>query len=312
VTIAVAIVIVFELKKHGTTIFLTGVISIQNHKYIETNNIRLNVIHNGPENGPLVILLHGFPEFSYAWKQQIPFLVSNGYRVWAPDQRGYNISDKPKGVSSYATNELADDVIGLINAADRKQAFLVGHDWGAAIAWRVAAKYPNRIAKLTVINVPHGMVMKRYLKKNISQIQKSWYILFFQLPWLPEFLAKRQNWKMLKEFLTKSSHPGTFTAPDLAKYCQAWSQPNAFSSMLNWYRAMLQKPPQSHLNTRIRVPTLMIWGAQDIFLDRAMAQPSIDLCDNGRLIFIEKATHWVHHEAARQVNRLLHKFLQNK
>ncbi|MGD8605156.1 MAG: alpha/beta fold hydrolase, partial [Anaerolineales bacterium] len=192
---------------------------------IETNGIRLNVVQDGPDQGPLVILLHGFPEFSYGWRQQIPYLASAGYRVWAPDQRGYNLSDKPKGIAAYNLDELAADVIGLIDASGRDQAFLVGHDWGAAVAWWVAAKYPDRLEKLVILNVPHGAVMQRNLRRNLSQMRKSWYMFFYQLPWLPEALGRRQNWKMLIEALTKTSRPGTFTAEDLDHYRQAWSQP---------------------------------------------------------------------------------------
>ena len=279
------------------------------HQFIETNGIRLHVLQEGPQEGPLVILLHGFPEFSYGWRQQMPYLASAGYRVWAPDQRGYNLSDKPDGLASYSLDELATDVVGLIDAAGQKQVFLVGHDWGAGVAWWVAAKYPDRLSRMVVMNVPHGAVMQKHLRSNFAQLRKSWYMFFYQLPWLPEKLAQRQDWKMAVEALTKSSRPGTFTDSDLDQYRAAWSQPKAFRSMLNWYRAMLQKPPRPPASARITVPTLLIWGAQDKFLGREMAQPSIDLCDDGRLVFIEDATHWVHHEQADLVNKLIVSFL---
>jgi pimeloyl-ACP methyl ester carboxylesterase len=281
------------------------------HQYIEANGIRLNVVQDGPEEGPLVILLHGFPEFWYGWEQQIPYLATAGYRVWAPDQRGYNLSDKPDGIVAYTLDELGADVIGLIDAAGQKQAFLVGHDWGAIVAWWVAAVYPDRLAKLVSLNAPHGAVMQKVLRRSFSQLRKSWYMFFYQLPWLPEILARRQDWKMVVEALTKSSRAGTFIPDDLDQYRQAWSQPNAFRSMLNWYRAMMQKTPKAPASTRITVPTLLIWGAQDKFLGREMAQPSIDLCDDGRLAFIEEATHWVQHEEAERVNELIDTFLRD-
>jgi pimeloyl-ACP methyl ester carboxylesterase len=281
------------------------------HQYIETNGIRLNVVQDGPVEGPLVILLHGFPEFSFGWRQQIPYLASAGYRVWAPDQRGYNLSDKPEGIAAYNLDELAADVIGLINAAGQEQAFLIGHDWGASVAWWAAAKYPDRLAKLVTLNVPHGAVMQKNLRSNFSQMRKSWYMFFFQVPWLPEMLAQRQDWKMVTDVLMKSSRPGTFNASDLDQYRHAWSQPNAYRSMLNWYRAIIQKPPRPPARARISVPTLLIWGAEDKFLGREMAQPSIDLCDDGRLVFIEEATHWVQHEEAGRVNQLIETFLRD-
>lgn len=281
-----------------------------NYQIIETNGIRLNVAQAGLDENPLVILLHGFPEFSYGWRKQIPHLVDAGFRVWAPDQRGYNLSDKPDGLAAYSLDELAADVVGLIDAAGQEQAFLVGHDWGAAVAWWVAAKYPDRLKKLVILNVPHEAVMKKHLRSSFTQLRKSWYIFFFQIPWLPEMLVKRQNWKMGVESLSKTSRRGTFTDGDLEKYRQAWSQPKAYKSMVNWYRAMIQRPPKPPASSRITMPTLLIWGAKDKFLGGEMAQPSIDRCDDGRLVFIEEATHWVQHEEAERVNELLASFLK--
>jgi pimeloyl-ACP methyl ester carboxylesterase len=279
------------------------------HPYIETNGIRLHVVQDGPKDGPLVILLHGFPEFSYGWRHQIPFLASAGFRVWAPDQRGYNLSDKPDGIASYSIHELAADVVGLIDASGREKVFLVGHDWGAAVAWSVANKYPERLSKMVILNVPHPAVMIKFLRSSFAQLRKSWYMFFFQIPWLPENLSRLRNWNATVQVLIKSSRPGTFSETDLDTYRQAWAQPKAFRSMINWYRSMVQKPSEPPANPRITVPTLLIWGAQDQALGREMAQPSIDLCDDGRLIFIEEATHWVQHEEAERVNQLIHEFL---
>ena len=278
------------------------------HQQISVNGINLHVVQDGPRAGQLVILLHGFPEFWYGWRRQIPYLAAAGYRVWAPDQRGYNLSDKPDGIAAYTLDELAADVIGLIDAAGHERAFVVGHDWGAAVAWWVAAKYPERVARMVVINVPHLSVMKAQVRRSFTQMRKSWYVLFFQLPWLPEKLARMGNWNAAVQSLRLSSHPGTFTDADLDIYRQAWSQPKAYTSMLNWYRAVVQKPLTAPSSPQIKVPTLLIWGTQDRFLEREMAQPSIDLCDDGRLVFIEGATHWVQHEEADRVNKLIDGF----
>jgi len=158
-------------------------------QFVKTNGIRLNVLQEDPKDGPLVILLHGFPEFSYSWRKQIGSLTEAGFRVWAPDQRGYNTSDKPDGLDAYSLDELAADVIGLIDAAGVEKALIVGHDWGASVAWWTAGKYPERIHKMVVMNVPHGGVMQKHLKKSLTQLRKSWYMFFFQIPWLPETLA---------------------------------------------------------------------------------------------------------------------------
>jgi pimeloyl-ACP methyl ester carboxylesterase len=278
---------------------------------IATNGIQLNVVQAGPDDGPLLILLHGFPEFSYGWRHQIPYFAESGYQVWAPDQRGYNLSDKPEGIAAYNLDQLAADVVGLIDAAGRKQAYLVGHDWGGAVAWWIAAKYPARLAKLVILNVPHGMVMQRHLRGSLAQLRKSWYFFAFQIPWLPEALARLRDWSLATRALQNSSRPGTFSDEDLDRYRQAWSQPCAFRSMINWYRAMIQKSPAPPPNKTITVPTLLIWGAQDAFLGPQMAQPSIDLCENGRLVIIEEATHWVQHEEPQRVNELISTFLSN-
>jgi pimeloyl-ACP methyl ester carboxylesterase len=238
------------------------------HQQIATNGIQLHVVQAGPKDGPLVILLHGFPEVWYGWRHQLPYLVAAGYRVWAPDQRGYGLSDKPVGISAYTLDTLAADVVGLMDAAGQDQAYLVGHDWGAAVAWWVAAKYPHRLKRMAVINVPHGAVMQQNLRHNRAQLLKSWYIFFFQLPWLPEALARLGNWNQVARSLQQSSRPGTFTEADLEQYRQAWSRPGAYTSMLNWYRALVQKPPRPPASPRIRVPTLLIWGARDMFLCR--------------------------------------------
>lgn len=281
------------------------------HQLITTNGINLHVVQDGPRKGRLVILLHGFPEFWYGWREQIPFFAAAGYRVWAPDQRGYNLSDKPEGIAAYTLDEIAADVIGLIDAAGQEKAFVVGHDWGAAVAWWVAAKYPERLARMVVINVPHMSVMKAHVRRSLAQMRRSRYVLYFQLPWLPERVARRQNWKVPAQAMMSGSRPGTFTETDLDAYRRAWSRPKAYTSMLNWYRALVQRPLAPPSDAAIAVPTLLIWGAQDRYLGREMAQPSIDLCDDGRLVFIEEATHWVQHEEADRVNKLMDEFLRS-
>ncbi len=282
------------------------------HQRISTNGIQLHVVSEGAPSDPLVILLHGFPEFWYGWRHQIPALAAAGYRVWAPDQRGYNHSDKPEGIAAYAVDKLAVDAIGLIDAAGHDKAFIVGHDWGAAVAWWLAAQYPERVERMVIINVPHPTVMQAQLQQSMAQLQKSWYIFFFQIPWLPEAIAQLNHWDIPAKALEQSSRPGTFTPHDLEMYRKAWAEPGAYSSMVNWYRAAIQCPSAPLSNPRVSVPTLMIWGIQDQFLGRELAQPSIDLCENGRLVFIDEATHWVHHEEANRVNALIEEFFREK
>ncbi len=277
---------------------------------ITANGINLHVVQDGPSGAPLVILLHGFPEFWYGWRRQLPFLANAGFRVWAPDQRGYNLSDKPDGISAYSLDELAADVVGLIDAASQEKASIVGHDWGAAVAWWAAAKYPHRFARMVVMNAPHLAVFQEHIRRNFAQLLRSWYILFFQLPRLPEFLARQNNWNIWVKALEDSSRPGTFTNGHFERYRRAWSQPGAATAMINWYRAAVWNQPSPPSKRRIMVPTLLIWGARDTFLGRELAQPSIDRCEQGQLVFLEEATHWVQHEEADRVNGLIDAFFR--
>lgn len=282
------------------------------HKTVVTNGISLHVAQAGPEDGSLVVLLHGFPEYWAGWKAQIPALAEAGFRVWAPDQRGYNLSDRPTEIRAYSLDELAKDVIGLIDAAGAEQAYVVGHDWGAAVAWWVAINYPQRVKKLTILNVPHPSVMFKTIRSTPRQLLKSWYIFFFQIPRLPEFLISRGNWNAGVQMMRNSANPNTFSDADMDGYRAAWSRSGAFTAMLNWYRAIVRHQPQRNASSRVSVPTLMIWGVRDVALDRSMAQPSIDYCERGKLVFIEDATHWVQHDKPERVNKLLLDFLHQQ
>ncbi len=276
---------------------------------IQANGIELHVVEAGPVDGPPVVLLHGFPEFWFGWRKQIGPLATAGYRVIAPDQRGYNTSDKPRELKSYNLDAVAGDVAGLIETLGYSQAVVVGHDWGAAAAWWAAAKFPERISRLAILNVPHPLVMQKALRKSFSQLRKSWYMFALQIPWLPEKMIARNHCQPLADSLVASSRPGTFQPDELEQYRTAWTQPGALTATINWYRAAMRHPPARGTNPRIRVPTLIIWGAQDRFVGRELAPASLAMCDQGRLEMIEEATHWVQHEEPQRVNRLLLDFL---
>ncbi|MGD8750255.1 MAG: alpha/beta hydrolase [Anaerolineales bacterium] len=284
-------------------------------RFVRTNGVNLQVVQTGSEECPLVITLHGFPEFWYGWRNQIRPLAEGGMWVWAPDQRGYNLSDKPAGVSAYHIDLLARDILGLIEEAGRQRASLVGHDWGAAVAWHMATYYPQHVDRLVIMNVPHLSVMAQTLKRSSSQLRKSWYIFFFQIPWLPEQILGWNRAQGLSSMFVRSGKPGSFSNEDLRRYKEAWSQPGALSAMLNWYRSAVRSNLKTLFTTpslppRIQAPTLVIWGKQDIALSHDMAQPSVDLCSDGRLVFFEEASHWVQHDEADKVNALLLDFLR--
>jgi pimeloyl-ACP methyl ester carboxylesterase len=279
--------------------------------YIETNGIRLHVMQAGPKSGPPVILLHGFPEFWYGWRHQIPALVDAGCRVIVPDQRGYNLSDKPQGAKAYGVHELVNDIVGLIDALDYEKVNLVGHDWGAVVAWTLAISNPKRLHRLSIMNVPHPAVMSAFLRRDLEQLRRSWYVFSFQIPCFPERGMSANHWRGAERALRGSGKIHTFTKEDIKKYKQAWSQPNAMTSMINWYRAAFRYQPSMPKDLRVRVQTLMIWGMKDVALTYRMARPSMDYCDDGRLVFFEDATHWVQHDAAEEVNKLLIEFFKN-
>lgn len=285
------------------------------HQFIQTNNITLHVVSAGPSDGPPVVLLHGFPEFWFGWHKQIHVLAEQGYRVIVPDQRGYNLSDKPHPMSAYHIDELAKDIIGLMDALGYKTTYLAGHDWGGAVAWWLATHYPDRLRKLAILNIPYPTLLFQALRAgNWAQLRKSWYMFAFQLPWLAEWGFKQQTDANGRNPLVLSSKKGSFTSAELIVYEHAWRKPGAVTGMLNWYREnfrhinrLAQTLPQPG---SISVPTLMLWGEQDVALGKELAEPSIALCANGRLRFFPEATHWLQHDEPDNVNQELIEFFR--
>jgi epoxide hydrolase 4 len=276
-----------------------------------TNSVRLHVAEAGPPDGPLVLLLHGFPEFWYGWRHQIGPLAEAGYHVVVPDQRGYNLSDKPAGVGSYALETLAADVIGLIDSYGTRPALLVGHDWGGVVAWWVATRFPERLERLAILNAPHPAAMKRHLLRDPGQMLRSWYVFAFQIPWLPEACLRWRAWRSLVQSLETTSRPGTFGESDFHHYRQAWSQPGAITSMIHWYRAGLRGfLSTADTDAKVTVPTLLIHGINDQFLGPSLMRSCLDFCTEARYEPIDNATHWVLHEEVDRVNQLLIDFLK--
>ena len=271
--------------------------------------IELHAVAAGPLDGPVVLLLHGFPEFWYSWRNQIEPLAAAGFRVIVPDQRGYNTSSKPGGASSYALSHLISDVLAIADHLGQARIFLAGHDWGAAVAWSVALLHPQRVAKLAILNVPHPSVMRRYLKTNRHQLRRSWYMFFFQLPWLPEAAFSAFNFRLGVRSLVRSSRPDTFSPEDLVLYRTAWSQPGALTAMINWYRAAFRYRSKFPDST-VHVPTRILWGERDAFLLPDMAHDSLRYCDTAELYTFANASHWLQHEEPARVSELLIDFFR--
>ena len=271
-----------------------------NFEHITTNGIRLHTALGGPEDGVPVFLLHGFPDAWFGWEAQIGLLAEAGFRVIVPDQRGYNLSDKPKGVANYKMKTLVKDILGLADTLGYERFHLAGHDFGAMVSWNLTLGHPERIKRLAIANVPHPSVMGSYLRSHTSQMLKSWYAFFFQIPGLPEWAVRRNNWRFLI-----SAMPDDFTEEERDRYREAWNQPGAMTGMINWYRATFRKISKSTAPSKIKVPTLILWGQQDPHISYEMAPLSVDLCEDGRLVTFEDATHWVLHDEPEEVSQHL-------
>ena len=267
-------------------------------------DVELHVVAAGDPADPLVVLLHGFPDFWYGWRHQIRALAEAGYRVVVPDQRGYNLSEKPDGLDAYRLSTLSGDVAALVAAEGRERAHVVGHDWGAAVAWDLALRHPDRLDRLGIINVPHPTVMRRTLRSNPRQMVRSWYMLLFQLPRLPEWALGRNGAAGVADVLEQSSHPDAFTDEDIARYRRAFQHEGAVRGAVNWYRALARRrddPPR----TDVGAPTLVLWGDQDDALLPEMADESLEYCEQGRLERFPAASHWVKDERPAAVTESL-------
>ncbi len=276
---------------------------------VRANGITLHAAAAGPRDGRLVVLLHGFPEFWWGWRRQIAPLAAAGLRVLVPDQRGYNLSDKPGGVAAYALDALADDVLGLADFFGRVRFAVVGHDWGAAVAWHLAGRNPERVERAAVLNGAQVASALGYARAHPSQALRSWYVGFFQAPWLPERALGAADYAWLRSAMARSARPGTFSGADLRRYRDAWARPGALTAMLNWYRALPRHAGPSRPG-RIRVPVRVVWGDRDTFLDRGLVEAGLALCDRGEAFHLSEATHWVQHEEPEAVNAALVDFLK--
>ena len=276
------------------------------------NGVRLHYVEAG--SGPLVVLLHGFPEFWYAWRRQIPVLAAAGYRVIAPDMRGYNLSSKPRGVACYTIDKLTRDIAELIQSFGQGKAALVaGHDWGGVVAWHLPMFYPQCLERLAILNAPHPARFVEELRRW-DQLRRSWYILFFQIPWLPELLLRWRGRDVLARLLTTDPvRTGSFRAEDIARYQEAFERPGACTAALNYYRAavrgLLRRPRvQAGVSD---TPTLVIWGERDNFLNPRLCEGLEPWVRDLRVERLPGASHWVMADEAERVNGLLIGFLDN-
>lgn len=283
------------------------------HEYRTVGDLRFHVATCG-EGDRLALCLHGFPECWYSWRHQMPVLAELGYRVWAPDLRGYGETDKPAALGDYAIEKLMGDVAGLIDGSGARSTLLVAHDWGAIIAWYFAMRETRSLDRLVIMNVPHPFAALPAMR-TFRQLRRSWYALFFQLPRLPELLLASRGHRAIGEAFRRTAvHPERFPDEVLAVYREAAAQPGALTAMLNYYRAFVRgrgAARQRRLGVRtIETPTLMIWGEQDVALTRETTFGTGEYVPDLTLRYLAQASHWVQQDAPETVEAMLRAWLQ--
>lgn len=272
------------------------------HRYRLINGLRFHFVEAGV--GPPVLFLHGFPEFWYAWRHQLPALASAGFRAIAPDLRGYNETERPKALSAYRPSALVADVASLIREVAREPVFLVGHDWGGVLAWRCAALFPQLIRKLIILNAPHPEARREALRRRPWLWLQSLYVLFFQLPHFPQRVLRSNDFSLLEHAWRKEPvHPAAYTAEDITRYKNAFASPGALTGPLNYYRAAFRysqdlfDPP-----TQVEVPTLVLWGEQDPYLNIHLIENLDRWVRNLEIQRFPGSSHWIQNDIPDLVN----------
>ncbi|AFY46906.1 putative hydrolase or acyltransferase of alpha/beta superfamily [Nostoc sp. PCC 7524] len=276
------------------------------HEYINTNGVKLHYVTQG--TGRLMLMLHGFPEFWYSWRHQIPEFAQD-FQVVALDLRGYNDSDKPKEQSAYVMKEFIQDVAGVIKGLGHDSCILVGHDWGGAIAWNFAYAHPEMVERLIVLNLPHPAKFAQGLSTP-QQLLRSWYIFFFQLPWLPELFLQSSDYQAIEKIIPGTAiNQSAFTSADIAAYKNAAAKPGALTAMLNYYRNVFSHFLRQPNWGILQVPTLMIWGECDTALGKELTYDTATYVKNLKIKYIPGCGHWVQQEQPELINQYIREFL---
>jgi pimeloyl-ACP methyl ester carboxylesterase len=276
------------------------------HDTIHTNGIKLHYVTQG--EGPLMLMLHGFPEFWYSWRHQIPEFARD-HKVVALDLRGYNDSDKPEAKSAYVMAEFIKDIKGVIEGLGYERCVLVGHDWGGAIAWSFAYAYPALVDRLIVLNLPHPAKFAEGLRTP-QQLLRSAYIFFFQFPVLPELLIQWNDFQALEAaFKGMAVDKTTFSNDDIEAYKNAFAKRDALTATLNYYRNMFAQGLTTSDWGILTVPTLLIWGEADAALGKELTYGTEKYVQDFRIRYIPNCSHWVQQERSQLVNQLMREFL---
>jgi len=282
---------------------------------IPANGINFEVATMGAGDR-LALCLHGFPEHAYSWRYQMPLLARLGYRVWAPNLRGYGNTYSPREVSAYKTRTLVQDVASLIAAANPRETLVLAHDWGAALAWLLAMGQPHLIDRLVIFNVPHPACFLRELRRP-GQLARSWYMFCFQLPWLPEFLLGRRQGRAAAELIRRtSSKPTRFPDEELEVFRANAARPGGLTAMLNWYRAAFRAGRNPRYAGKdvpvIRIPTLFLWGDADVALSLRTTRGTEQYVSDLTFRVLPGVSHWIQQEAPEAVNAMLEAWLNGR
>ncbi|MEM8919163.1 MAG: alpha/beta hydrolase [Pseudomonadota bacterium] len=277
--------------------------------WVHANGQKFEVAQAG-QGDRLALCLHGFPELHYSWRFQMPLLVDMGYRVWAPNLRGYGGTSKPEGIRAYALDHLCADIAALIDASGVKEVTLFAHDWGAIIAWAFAIQKIRPLVRLVIMNVPHPMVGRREIR-HWRQLRRSWYVFFFQIPWLPEKLLSRKDGEPIKGAFSKMACDQTnFSEEVLSVYAKAAMRPGSLNAMINYYRALLRHQDAIDIGDgKVDIPTLMIWGEEDTALNIHCTEGTEEWVSDFTLRRLPGVSHWVQQEAPEKVNTILREWL---
>jgi pimeloyl-ACP methyl ester carboxylesterase len=278
------------------------------HEYITTNGVKLHYVTQG--EGPLMLMLHGFPEFWYSWRYQIPEFAQN-FKVVALDLRGYNDSDKPEAQSAYVMDEFIKDVEGVIKGLGYQKCVLVGHDWGGAIAWNFAYAHPEMLERLIILNLPHPAKFSEGFRTP-QQLVRSSYMFFFQLPWLPELLLQASDYQAIEmAFKGMAVNKNVFTQTDIDTYKKAVAKPGALTAMLNYYRNIFEQKILNPNKGVLEVPTLMIWGEKDTALGKELSYGTEAYVRDFQIKYIPDCSHWLQQEKPELVNQYMREFLMS-
>ena len=284
-------------------------------EFVSANGLDFEVDMSGPNEAQVLALcLHGFPEHAFSWRFQLPMLGELGYKAWAPNLRGYGRTTRPTGVGSYALEDLLEDVAGLIDPSETEETVLIAHDWGALIAWYFAIRALRPIKKLIICNVPHPQAMRQEGGMSWSQLKKSWYVLFFQLPGVPEYLFGRRDGAALANIMAQSAVDKSNFPAEVGDVFRANAmQPGALTAMINYYRALVlgggAKRQQQLGLPSIQTPTLMLWGEEDVALTKETTYGTDRFVRDLTIRYLPRVSHWVQQEQPEAVNAMIRAFV---